>query len=83
MANTVTMPKLGHLMEEGTVVRWHKRVGERVERGEVLLEVGMEKSVLEVEAFVSGTLEAILVGEEQTVPVGTPIAVVAEAGEGS
>jgi pyruvate dehydrogenase E2 component (dihydrolipoamide acetyltransferase) len=74
MANEFTMPKLGHLMEEGTVVRWLKEPGERVEKGEVLLEVETEKAVLEVEAPFEGVLQEILVEDGQEVPVGTPLA---------
>jgi pyruvate dehydrogenase E2 component (dihydrolipoamide acetyltransferase) len=81
MAVEFTMPKLGHLMEEGMVSRWLKGVGERVEKGDILLEVEMDKAVLEVESFVSGTLLQILVEEGETVPVGTPLALLGEPGE--
>lgn len=81
MAVEFTMPKLGHLMEEGMVGRWLKQVGERVEKGDILLEVEMDKAILEVESFVSGTLLKILVEEGETVPVGTPLALLGEPGE--
>lgn len=81
MAVEFTMPKLGHLMEEGMVGRWLKQVGERVEKGDILLEVAMDKAVLEVESFVSGTLLKILVEEGETVLVGTPLALLGEPGE--
>lgn len=81
MAIEFTMPKLGHLMEEGMVGRWLKQVGEKVEKGDILLEVEMDKAVLEVESFVSGTLLKILVEEGATVPVGTPLALLGEPGE--
>jgi len=81
MATEFKMPKLGHLMEEGKVVSWKKQVGDRVEKGEVLLEVETEKSVLEVEADCSGILLKILVEAEETVPVHTPLALLGEAGE--
>jgi pyruvate dehydrogenase E2 component (dihydrolipoamide acetyltransferase) len=68
-------------MEEGMVSRWLKGVGERVEKGDILLEVEMDKAVLEVESFVSGTLLQILVEEGETVPVGTPLALLGEPGE--
>jgi pyruvate dehydrogenase E2 component (dihydrolipoamide acetyltransferase) len=71
-----TMPKSGHLMEEGTIVLWRKKVGEVVNKGEILLEVEMDKGVFEAESTVSGTLKEILVQEQQTVPVGTPLAII-------
>lgn len=71
-----TMPKLGHLMEEGIIVDWEKKIGERIEKGEVLLRVETDKSVLEVESNVSGILCRILAAEGETVPVNAPIAVI-------
>ena len=81
MAIEFAMPKLGHLMEEGTVAGWKKQVGDKVEEGDVLLEVETEKAVLEVESNVSGVLLKILAKEEETVEVGAPIAVLGEPGE--
>lgn len=81
MAVEFNMPKLGHLMEEGTIVSWRKEVGDRVEEGEILLEVETEKAVLEVESNTSGVLLKILVEEEETVEVGTPLALLGEPGE--
>jgi pyruvate/2-oxoglutarate dehydrogenase complex dihydrolipoamide acyltransferase (E2) component len=75
------MPKLGHLLEEATVFAWRRSEGEAVTKGEVLVEVETEKAVIEVEADVSGTLVRILVPEGETVEVGTPLAVIAPAGE--
>jgi len=74
MLRDFTMPKLGHLMEEGTIVAWKKRVGDRVVQGEILLEVESEKGILGAESDTSGTLAEILVPEGRTVAVGTPIA---------
>lgn len=76
MVSEITMPMLGHLMEEGTVVSWKKKVGDRIERGEIILEVEMDKATVEVESFVSGVLTKILVEEGIKVPVGTPLALV-------
>lgn len=81
MAVEFTMPKLGHLMEEGTVGRWLKQVGEKVEKGDMLLEVEMDKAILEVESFLSGMLLQILVEEGETVPVGTPLVLLGEPAE--
>jgi len=55
------MPRLGLTMTEGTVVEWHARAGEAVERGKALLVVESEKAQVEVEAFASGVLGAIYV----------------------
>jgi len=60
-------------IEEGTVVRWMKAVGDRVERGEVLLEIETAKALQEVLAPVSGTLAEILVPEGATAPVNTSL----------
>ncbi len=81
MATELTMPKTGHIEDEATVYRWLKAEGDAVEEGDVVLEVETEKAVLEVEAFVSGTLLRILVGEGERVAVGTPLAIIGEAGE--
>jgi pyruvate/2-oxoglutarate dehydrogenase complex dihydrolipoamide acyltransferase (E2) component len=70
----VRLPKWGVSMTEGTVVQWHKRVVERVEQGEALVDVVTDKVETTLEAPESGTLAEILVEVEETVPVGTPLA---------
>jgi len=60
MVNKVIMPKLGETMEEGEIIRWLKKEGERVEEGEPLLEVATDKANMEVEAPASGFLRKIL-----------------------
>lgn len=75
------MPKLGLTMEEGTVARWCKQVGDAVVEGETLLEVESDKATLEVPAEASGILLQILAEEGRTVPVATPIAYIGQAGE--
>jgi pyruvate dehydrogenase E2 component (dihydrolipoamide acetyltransferase) len=77
----VVMPQLGETVTEGTVTRWAKQVGERVERDEVLFEVSTDKVDTEVPAPASGTLAEIRVAEGETVPVGTVLAVIAEGAE--
>ena len=69
-----TMPKLGHLLEEGTVVGWRKQVGDRVTNGEILLEIETDKTTVEVESLLDGILLEILVEPGEKVPVGTPLA---------
>ena len=81
MAFPVTIPKLGLTMTEGKVVRWHKRPGERVEKGKALFVLETEKVTYEVEAPASGILGRILVGEGETAPVGTVVVHILEPGE--
>jgi pyruvate dehydrogenase E2 component (dihydrolipoamide acetyltransferase) len=77
----LVMPKLGLTMTEGTVVRWLKRSGEPVRRGEIVAEVETEKITYPLEAPVEGVLE-IVVGEGETVPVQAVLATVRGEGEG-
>jgi len=70
----ITMPQAGQSMEEGTIVQWRKAPGERVNKGDILLEIETDKATIEVEASDSGTLEQILVPAGTTVAVLTPIA---------
>jgi pyruvate dehydrogenase E2 component (dihydrolipoyllysine-residue acetyltransferase) len=81
MANPVVMPKLSDTMEEGVVVKWLKREGDRVAAGEALAEIETDKAVLELEASTAGVLSKILAWEDTKVPVGQPIAVIGAAGE--
>ena len=80
MATEVKLPRLGQGMESGTVVRWLKQEGERVEKGEPLYELDTEKVTQEVEAETSGVLLKIAV-QEGEVPVGRTVAVIGEEGE--
>ena len=81
MAETVNMPKLGFDMAEGTLVRWVKKEGETVNKGEVLAEIETDKATVEVESSASGVVRKLLVDEGAVVPVSTPIAVVGTADE--
>ena len=81
MASRVIMPKLTDSMEEGVVVKWRKSEGDHVESGDVLAEIETDKAVMDLEAFASGTLRKILVGEGTTVPSGALIGVIAEPAE--
>lgn len=82
MVNTVIMPKTGMAMEEGIIVKWLKREGETVEKGEPLVSIETDKSTMEVESDYQGTLLKQLYPEGTTVPVVTPIAYVGTPGEG-
>jgi pyruvate dehydrogenase E2 component (dihydrolipoamide acetyltransferase) len=80
MADEVKLPRLGQGMESGTIVKWLKHEGERVEKGEPLYELDTDKVTQEVEADFSGVLLKIAVSEGE-VPVGSTIAVIGEEGE--
>jgi len=80
MANQVTLPRLGQGMESGTIVKWLKSEGDKVEKGDPLYELDTEKVTQEVEAEASGVLLKILV-EDGEVEVGKAVAVIGEEGE--
>ena len=80
MAVEIKIPRLGQGMESGTVVKWLKSEGDRVEKGEPLYELDTEKVTQEVEADASGVLLKIAV-QEGEVPVGTTVALIGEEGE--
>jgi pyruvate dehydrogenase E2 component (dihydrolipoamide acetyltransferase) len=81
MAETVTMPKLGFDMAEGTLVRWIKSEGEIVNKGDPLAEIETDKATVEVESAFSGVMHRRLVEEGTVVPVGLPIAIITSPGE--
>src|SRR5438094_5775490 len=76
MAVSVTMPRLGESVTEGTVTRWLKKEGERVEVDEPLLEVSTDKVDTEIPSPASGILRGIAVDEDETVAVGAQLAVI-------
>ncbi|MEE9591507.1 MAG: biotin/lipoyl-containing protein, partial [Thermodesulfobacteriota bacterium] len=81
MATKVVMPKLSDTMEEGILIKWLKKEGDHVTSGDSLAEVETDKAVLELEAYGTGVLRKILVEEDQTIPVGELIAVIAKEDE--
>jgi len=81
MAKIIEMPKLGFDMAEGTLVSWVKAEGEKIEKGEVLAEIETDKATVQVESSASGILYKQLAQADTTLPIGSPIAVVAEEGE--
>ena len=81
MAETISMPKLGFDMAEGTLVRWVKNEGEAINKGDVLAEIETDKATVEVESSASGVVLKHLVDQGAIVPVSTPIAVVGNEGE--
>src|SRR6266850_3372901 len=77
----VILPKLGLTMDEGRLIAWHKKEGDRVEKGEVLFEVETDKANMEIEAPVSGVVRRILLKADATAPVTTLIALIADTAD--
>jgi pyruvate dehydrogenase E2 component (dihydrolipoamide acetyltransferase) len=75
MPINIDMPKLSDTMTEGTLIKWHKKVGDSVEIGDVLAEIETDKATMEMEAFDDGTLTAIIVQEGQKAMIGSVLAV--------
>jgi len=82
MPVSVTMPRLGESVSEGTVTRWLKKEGDSVEADEPLLEVSTDKVDTEIPAPAAGVLQAIRVGEDETVEVGVELAVIGDGADG-
>jgi pyruvate/2-oxoglutarate dehydrogenase complex dihydrolipoamide acyltransferase (E2) component len=78
MEKSLTMPKLGMTMTEGTILKWYYQEGDFVEKDEVLLEVMTDKVNIEVEAPFSAYLTKILAQEDATLPVGEPMAILTD-----
>src|ERR1700754_3674654 len=81
MAFSVQMPALGESVTEGTVTRWLKQEGDRVEVDEPLLEVSTDKVDTEIPSPAAGVLQRIIAGEDETVEVGSELAVIGDEGE--
>lgn len=75
MAINIEMPKLSDTMTEGTVIKWHKQVGDSVEIGDVLAEIETDKATMEMEAFDDGTITEILVPAGEKAVIGGVLAV--------
>src|SRR5262249_11421024 len=74
----VLMPQVGQSMEQGTIIKWRVRPGERVNKGDILFEVETDKAVIEVEATEAGRLARIIVPEGETVQIKQPVAYLAD-----
>ena len=81
MATVVNMPRLSDTMEEGTVASWLKKVGDKVEEGDILAEIETDKATMEFESFNEGTLLYIGVKEGETTKVDELLAIIGEEGE--
>src|SRR5947209_14264591 len=77
----IIMPKMGDAMTEGKVVRWYKKAGDAVKRGEPVLEIETDKVNLDLEAEQDGTVGEVTAQEGQMVPVGGRLATILAAGE--
>ena len=75
MAIQIEMPKLSDTMTEGTLIKWHKQVGDSIEIGDILAEVETDKATMEMEAFDEGTLTEILIKEGEKAAIGAVLAV--------
>ncbi|MHC4938089.1 MAG: dihydrolipoamide acetyltransferase family protein [Planctomycetota bacterium] len=81
MATEVVMPQMGESIAEGTITKWMKQVGEKIERDEALLEISTDKVDTEIPSPAAGVLVKIIAEEGATVEVGTVIAMIGEEGE--
>lgn len=81
MSIPVTMPRLSDTMQQGTVVKWHVKVGDTVQSGQTIADIETDKATMELQSFDAGRIASLAAGEGQTVPVGTVICVIAEEGE--
>src|SRR5215212_12015646 len=77
----ITMPQLSDTMTEGTVVKWHKKEGDKVKQGDEIVDVETDKATMPFEAAEAGTLAHIAVKEGEKVAVGAVIAILATAKE--
>src|SRR5918992_6285062 len=78
MSTTINMPQLGESVAEGTIGKWLKAPGERIERDEPLVEVITDKVNAEIQSPVAGVIERIIVPEGHTVPVGAELVIIAD-----
>ena len=81
MATVVNMPRLSDTMEEGVVAQWLKKVGDKIEEGDILAEIETDKATMEFESFHEGVLLYIGVQEGETSPVDKLLAIIGEEGE--
>ena len=81
MPNYIEMPKLADTMTEGTLVKWRKKIGDKVSVGDVVADVETDKATMEMESFDDGMLHEFLVKEGQKVAIGAKLAVLLSKGE--
>lgn len=76
MLHKYEMPPLGDEVEQATILRWYRNVGESIGRGEILFAVETDKVVMEIESDISGVISEILIGEGESASPGTVIAMI-------
>src|SRR5216110_1919666 len=81
MPSEITMPQLSDTMTEGTVVKWHKKEGDKIRAGEELADVETDKATMPMEAYEAGILAHIAVPEGQKVKIGEVLGLIATSGE--
>ena len=81
MAEKINMPRLSDTMEEGTVAKWFKKVGDSVKEGDILAEIETDKATMEFESFSEGELLHIGIKEGETAPVDSLLAILGNKGE--
>src|SRR5258705_10158747 len=81
MPSDVVMPQMGESIAEGTIVRWIKKVGDKVDRDEPLFEISTDKVDAEIPSPAAGVVTEIRVKEGETVPVNSVVAVIGAAGD--
>src|SRR3569832_1924422 len=83
MATEVLMPQMGESITEGTLTKWLKKVGDKVERDEPLFEISTDKVDAEIPSPAEGTLQEIKVAEGATVQINTVVALIADGAAGA
>lgn len=81
MAEIVRMPQLSDTMKEGVVAKWHKKVGDKIDEGDLIADIETDKATMEFESFQEGVLLYIGVEETKTAPVNSILAILGEEGE--
>jgi Pyruvate/2-oxoglutarate dehydrogenase complex, dihydrolipoamide acyltransferase (E2) component, and related enzymes len=81
MAEKINMPRLSDTMEEGTVAKWFKKVGDLVKEGDIIAEIETDKATMEFESFSEGELLYIGIKEGETAPVDSLLAILGNKGE--
>ena len=81
MAQYIEMPKLSDTMTEGTLLKWRKNEGDKVETGDIIAEIETDKATMEMEAFDDGILHKHLVAPGEKAVIGSRIAILLQKGE--
>ena len=77
----ISMPRLSDTMEEGTLIKWRVKVGDKIKSGDLLADVETDKATMELQSYDDGTVARLAIGEGEATPIGTTILLLAEEGE--